>query len=208
MKTLVGPRANITSLNPMNDGWIKLHRSALHHPVLRSARAMGFWTYLLLQANWAPRKRMVDGEIRVIDRGEILTSLAKMADDTKLTIKQVRHLLDVFEMDNMVARKGARKGTHLTICNYESYQGIGHDEGTIEGTKGARKGQHYKKERREEEDNTPLTPLKGGDVAKPRRRDQRWHEYRWYLEQRQKGVDNDRMEMRVVDGKAQYRMKS
>lgn len=192
----------------MNDGWIKLHRSLLDHWVWQDPVALKLWTYLLFCANFDDRKRMVGGTITTVERGDVLTSLARIAKDTHLTVQNVRTLLRHFERDGMIAQKSTRKSTHLSICNYDSYQDSQHTNQHTPNTRLTYDQQHNKKERKKEEDNTPLTPLKGGDVAKPRRRDQRWHEYRWYLEQRQKGVDNDRMEMRVVDGKAQYRMKS
>lgn len=67
------------------------------------------------------------------------------------------------------------------------------------------RGEKEKEREGEKEVNTPLTPLKGGDVAKPRRRDQLWHEYAWYLEQLHKGAKAADFEQRMHEGKAQFR---
>lgn len=142
--------------------YIKLHRKVADHWVFKDARYFQIWMYLLFTANWKPSKRVVDGRLTEIPRGDVLTSLATIADATGNSIKVVRQFLTLAEMDTMVVTQRARRATWLTICNYETYQGddipSGHSNGTQTALKGISKGNTL----RREEVNTPLTPLSGG----------------------------------------------
>jgi hypothetical protein len=41
-----------------------------------------------------------------------------------MTVSQVRHFLDLLEQDKMISKQTAQGFTHLTICNYDTYQNV------------------------------------------------------------------------------------
>jgi hypothetical protein len=123
-------------------GYIKIFRSIEDWEWASDPTMYYFWVRLLLMVNW--EDRMCQGEL--VERGSILTSLSKLANDMHLTIKQVRTCLDKLSKGTsngtQVDIVRAHRGTKVTICNYESYQGEEKSKGTTKGTmKGTQKGE-------------------------------------------------------------------
>jgi len=76
-----------------------------------------------------------------VNRGEFISSISKLSDATGLTIKQMRTLLELLENDGMISRIKGHKWTHIRICNYDSYQGVGQDCSTKKESKPTNDGQ-------------------------------------------------------------------
>jgi len=110
-------------------GWIKLQRSIIEWEWYDDIPVKVLFIHLLLTCNHKPQKwRGLN-----IDRGQLYTSIAHLAKDTSLSIKQVRRALEKLELTGEVRKEEAKgrasKGTLLTVCNYNTYQG----EHTAEG---------------------------------------------------------------------------
>lgn len=75
--------------------------------------------HLILTVNFEDKKWRGN----LIKRGERVTSLSKLAEETQLSVKQVRLSLEKLEMTGEVARKGTNQFTHLTLVNWDKYQG-------------------------------------------------------------------------------------
>ena len=56
---------------------------------------------------------------------------AKIAHESGMTQKQVRTFLNLLIKDKMVVRIKGSKWTRLRICNYDTYQNGGQDEGLL-----------------------------------------------------------------------------
>lgn len=107
-------------------GWIKLHRQIQECPVWYSERfSKGqAWVDLLLLANHRDKKTLFNGEIIVIQRGQYLTSMVKLAEKWGWNRKTVSSYLKVLEQDKMITKVSDNSKTLITIENYEVYQGI------------------------------------------------------------------------------------
>lgn len=118
----------------MEIGYIKLYRKIDSWEWADDPTMFYFWTRLLLMVNW--EDQMYQGEL--VERGAMITSLSKLASDMKLTVKQVRTCLDRLSKGKQLGIQRARKGTKITLWNYESYQGFekvkGQGKGTMKGT--------------------------------------------------------------------------
>ncbi len=128
------------------EGWITLNRSLLDHHVWSGepfTRGQA-WVDLLLIANHAPRRTMIDGQIIELQPGSYVTSIRRLADrwerSTKWTMKFLEHL----ESDNMIETKvignGNAKRTVLFIVKYGIYQASYMTEETQRNTQRKRKG--------------------------------------------------------------------
>ena len=121
-----------------NTGWIKLHRDIKKHWVYDNAEYLKAWIHLLIMANHKTKKWLVDENLVLIKRGQIITSMVQLGQEFKWSRNKVRHFLNLLEKDAMVNRNSNHNYTQLTICNYDTYQ----DQRTTEGTtKGTSKGQ-------------------------------------------------------------------
>ena len=74
----------------LENGYIKLHRSLANWRWYKEPKTLLLWINLLLNANYEPR----DMGDKTIERGQIATSLAGLAEQTGLSVKEVRTSLD------------------------------------------------------------------------------------------------------------------
>lgn len=105
-------------------GAIWIHRKALESwlwelPAPQFKVAMT----ILLKANWKPGSGFNGGEAIRIDRGELLTSLEKLAAATKTeSVRTCRTTIHNCEKADFLTRREARKGQVICVTNYDSYQ--------------------------------------------------------------------------------------
>ncbi len=99
-------------------GWVKLHRSLLDWEWYNDCNVVYTFIHLLLEANWEDKK----WRGMIIPRGSHLTSLSKMAKDLKLSIRQIRTVLDKLQKTNDVTIKTTNGYSLITVVNYDLYQ--------------------------------------------------------------------------------------
>ena len=107
-----------------NNGWIAVNRSVLKHWVHDDLEQFGAWIDLLLMANHESRKLPVNGEIVVIERGQMFTSYRSLAKRWSWSLGRVKRFIDVLEADEMVNASKTANGTLLTLVNYSVYQDL------------------------------------------------------------------------------------
>lgn len=102
----------------MCNGWIKLHRKILDWEWFTSPSTLQLFIYLLLRANKEDKKwRGI-----LIKRGQLVTSVATISEETKLSTQQVRTSLNRLKSTNEITSKATNRFTLVTVCKYESYQ--------------------------------------------------------------------------------------
>ena len=102
----------------MCNGWIKLHRKILDWEWFTSPSTLQLFIYLLLRANKEDKKwRGI-----LIKRGQLVTSVATISEETKLSTQQVRTSLNRLKSTNEITSKTTNRFTFVTVCKYESYQ--------------------------------------------------------------------------------------
>lgn len=102
----------------MCNGWIKLHRKILDWEWFTSPSTLQLFIYLLLRANKEDKKwRGI-----LIKRGQLVTSVATISEETKLSTQQVRTSLNRLKSTDEITSKTTNRFTLVTVCKYESYQ--------------------------------------------------------------------------------------
>ena len=107
------------------DGWISLHRKIRESWIWncndvydkRSA-----WIDLLLMANYQEKEIQYNKQNLIIEKGQTLTSIAKLADRWKWSRHKVALFLDKLEEEKMIVQVKDNKSTLISIENYEKYQ--------------------------------------------------------------------------------------
>ncbi len=102
----------------MNEGWILLSRKLLDWQWWKKSEMVKFWCYLLLSANIEDRKWLGI----TIKRGQLATSVARLSEQTGLSVQTVRTCLARLQQSGEITAKSTNKFTVITICNYCSYQ--------------------------------------------------------------------------------------
>lgn len=113
-------------------GYIKFYRKAELNPILHCDEfdRMHAWLWLIERANFKPVKIRIDGKIRVLERGQLWTSVRSLARTFGWGERRVRNFLNDLESAGMIKREGHTNGTTLTIEKYAFFQGEGHTNDT------------------------------------------------------------------------------
>lgn len=98
--------------------YIKLNRKIMEWEWYGNINTCRIFIHMLLRANWK------DGrfEGKVIPRGSFVSSLPKLADETALTIREVRTAISHLKSTGEVTCKTYPKYTVFTVKNYCEYQ--------------------------------------------------------------------------------------
>ena len=103
----------------MQRGYVRLWRKTIDcRSVSRGANHIAVMTWVLLHANWC--ERYVNG-IR-IERGQMLTSLAKLSEELHISVQSVRTVLHNLTTDGFLTVKSTNKYSIITVCNFSTYQ--------------------------------------------------------------------------------------
>ena len=102
----------------MHNGFIVLFRTLTEWQWYTTPNMVQLWIHLLLSANVKPKKWK---EIE-IERGQLVTSVKTLTDQTGLTTQQVRSALQHLQKTGEIAVKSTNKFTLITICKYALYQ--------------------------------------------------------------------------------------
>jgi len=106
----------------MDESWVKVHRKILEHWIYKRPEYVSIWIYLIARANWKPSKALVNGTIITIERGEVLTSIGSLAENTHTSRQTVRTFLRLAQTDGMICIKSNTGATCVKLLNYEKLQ--------------------------------------------------------------------------------------
>lgn len=106
-------------------GWIKLHRQLQDCWIWKETEPFDMrsaWVDLLLTANHSDKKILFNGELIVIAKGQILTSVRKLSAKWNWSVNRTYRFLKLLESDGMLQKESDNNRTLLTIVNYSVFQ--------------------------------------------------------------------------------------
>lgn len=107
--------------------WIKLPRSFTSWRWYHESKMVHLFLYLLLQANVKKK----DYLSLTIYPGQVVTSLVQIAQDTGLSIRNVRTCLKKLSSTKDIKVKSSNKGTIVSICNFERFLQLSNEDDTL-----------------------------------------------------------------------------
>ena len=121
----------------MENGFIVLHRKIIKWEWYTDNNVFKLFLHLLLRANHEDKYwRGI-----LVKRGQLITSIKHLSEETGLSIKQVRTALDKLKSTGEVVSKGQSRYTLVTIEKYSDYQDKKEKEGKQTASKRTNKGQ-------------------------------------------------------------------
>lgn len=102
----------------MKGDYIKINRSLLEWGWYKDKNTSRLFIHMLLKANWK------DGFFLGIEikRGSFVSSLAKLSEETNLSVREIRTAIKYLESTGEVTSKKYNKFSVFTVNNYCSYQ--------------------------------------------------------------------------------------
>lgn len=100
------------------EGWIKLHKKIMNWEWYKDNNVKGLFLHLLLNANYEEKR----WQGIVIKRGQLVTSLKHLSEQTGMSVQQIRTAITKLEKTQNLTSKSTNKFTLITIENYELYQ--------------------------------------------------------------------------------------
>ena len=102
----------------MANGFVKLYRTTLEWEWYKDVNTAHLWLYILMRANYEPTRF----KGMRIGRGQMLESLPVIAENTGLTVRNIRTALNHLKSTGEVTCKPTRYGTLITVVKYSTYQ--------------------------------------------------------------------------------------
>lgn len=128
-------------------GYVKFSRKIKNWTWYKDAATFKLFFHLITFANFSENTFLGV----TIKRGQIARSYRALADETGLTLKQVRTAINHLKRTQEVAQETYQKFSVFTVKNYDKYQsgaqqgaGEGHSRGTARAHEGHTKGQQIK----------------------------------------------------------------
>ena len=152
----------------LENGFVKISRSFLTWEWYTDSTTKVLFLHCILKANWKARNwRGI-----VIERGQFITSLEQLSQETRLSIKQVRTALKHLTETGELANLSTPQYRIITVVHYDRYQEPANqpaNQGQTIGKQGANKGQQLKKgeeiqESKKERKKTICTEPQGDSV--------------------------------------------
>jgi hypothetical protein len=113
------------------NGWIKISRQLLDHPVVGVRKDAPYspteaWIWLIENAVFKPEIIRIRGRDIRVNRGELVAAQSYLARAWRWAPDRVRWFLDKLVRENMITKQSAQHSsipTVITISNYETWQG-------------------------------------------------------------------------------------
>lgn len=102
----------------MCEGWIKSYRSILEWEWWGDHNTTILWIYILHAVNYEPKK----WQGKIIEPGQLVTSLGHLAEQTGLSIMAVRTALNKLILTGEIEKKTTNRYTLVTVRNWEKFQ--------------------------------------------------------------------------------------
>ena len=106
-------------------GWIKIHRQIFYSDIWTDDEPFdrrSAWIDLIMLANHSDNKVILDNQIVTIKKGQLVTSIRKLAERWHWGNTKTVNFLKLLESDGMIAKTQDTRKTVLTIVNYGKFQ--------------------------------------------------------------------------------------
>ena len=105
-------------------GWIKISRDIHNHWIWEDDTKLKWWLDMLITVNFKDSKILLGNKLIDCKRGQSIMSLKSWATRWNVDKNKVRNFFVLLEKDGMITHENLSKSTRITICKYESYQGV------------------------------------------------------------------------------------
>ena len=106
----------------MSNGWIKLHRKFIECSFFNNPNLSHFWIWCLLKATHEEYEAVIGYQKIFLKPGEFIFGRNKAAEETGLSVRNVRTCLVCLTKIGNLTIKTTNKFSIINICKWEPYQ--------------------------------------------------------------------------------------
>ncbi|MBN49961.1 MAG: hypothetical protein CMN85_10500 [Spongiibacteraceae bacterium] len=77
---------------------------------------------MLMEANHCDKKKLFNGALITIERGQMLFGLEAFSATSRISISKLRRFISLLEKEQMISRQKTNKYSVISIVNYDEYQ--------------------------------------------------------------------------------------
>jgi hypothetical protein len=112
----------------IENGYIKVYRKMVLNPVFSRALYFKVWMYCLFRANIQDKVLIIDGESYRVPKGSFVSSYRNIASECNesgkpISLSTLKYILNYLKVERMIEHLARRDFSHITIVNYDLYQG-------------------------------------------------------------------------------------
>lgn len=113
-------------------GYICVFRSIKNHWIWKNPEKLKWWLDILLSVNYSIeiQKINIGNKLYECGRAQSIKSLSNWANEWGVSKDTARNFISLLVKDGMISLENLTKTTRITVCNYDSYQVVLHDEQT------------------------------------------------------------------------------
>lgn len=108
----------------MNRGYVKLWRKSLDKGWIKNHKLWAFWSWCLLMTTHKEFDAIVGLQVIHLMPGQFIFGRKKAAEETRLTEREIRTILDFLKKAGNLTVKTTNKFSVITITNWSTYQPI------------------------------------------------------------------------------------
>ena len=103
-------------------GWIKLYRSILNNPFMRSVDVLGTWVYILLNVAYQPEDVVFKGKRITLQPGQGLFKIRQMAKEIGVSHSKLNRTISLFKSETQIETQTSSRETLISVVNWGKYQ--------------------------------------------------------------------------------------
>jgi len=126
----------------MQKGFVKIWRKILDAGWIKNHKLCAFWLWCLLKATHKEFNAIVGLQTVHLLPGQFIFGLLKASDETALSIREIRTILEFLKKSENVTIKTTNKFSIITVINWSIYQGDISESDNQSDKQRANKGQH------------------------------------------------------------------
>ena len=104
-------------------GWIKLHRALSTHAISSDPQTLSVWVHILMMANFAESKKVVNGKMITVNPGQLITSRASLAARVGVSESKIQRVLTLLENEQQIEQLTNSRYRLITVLAWDKYQG-------------------------------------------------------------------------------------
>jgi DNA-binding transcriptional regulator YhcF (GntR family) len=106
----------------MHDGYLRLYRCMMDKGWTKDPDFVAVWIALLMRATHREKEMLVDGQIKKLQPGQLLTSRKSLAENTGVNESKIERVLKVFKSEQQIEQVTTAKYRVISITNWAKYQ--------------------------------------------------------------------------------------